>query len=105
MLIAPWNVTSIRARLERVTAWLKATQPDVLCLQELKADDKQLPGEAFEAAGYKWVASCQKTYNGVAILAKVPIGDVVCGDGIDDGQMRLISGTVGGVRILSVYAP
>src|SRR4051812_8005778 len=101
MLIASWNVNSIRARVERVAAWLKATQPDVVCLQELKAEEKDLP--AFE--GYHHAAACQKTYNGVAILAKTPISDVACGDGVEDGQARLIAGTVGGVRILSVYAP
>lgn len=107
MLIASWNVNSIRARLERVTSWLRATQPDVLCMQELKVAEKDFPGEAFAAAGYHWVAACQKTYNGVALVAKVPIGDVAIGldDGGDETQQRLISGTVGGIRILSVYAP
>jgi exodeoxyribonuclease-3 len=107
MLVASWNVNSIRARLDRVVAWLAEKQPDVVCLQELKVAEKALPGEAFEAAGYKWVAACQKTYNGVAILAKTPIEDVACGldDGEEDGQARLISGTVGGLRILSAYAP
>src|SRR5678815_302642 len=98
MLIASWNVNSIRARLDRVKAWLEATRPDVLCLQELKVEDKGLP--AFD--GYHCVAACQKTYNGVAILSKTPITDVVRGDGIDDGQERLIGGTVGGLRIWSV---
>src|SRR5690349_8193567 len=101
MLIASWNVNSIRARVERVQAWLQATQPDVLCMQELKAEEKQAP--VFE--GYYSVASFQKTYNGVAILSKTPITDVTRGDGSDDGQARLIAGTVGGLRILSVYAP
>ncbi len=107
MLIASWNVNSIRARIERVTAWLRTTQPDVLCMQELKVEEKGFPGGAFADAGYHWVAACQKTYNGVAILSKTPIADVVRGldDGVEDGQQRLISGTVGGLRILSVYAP
>src|SRR5437764_13645735 len=99
MLIASWNVNSIRARLERVTAWLKATQPDVVCLQELKAEE--MPA----LDGYQHAAACQKTYNDVAILSKTRISDVVCGDGVEDGQARLIAGTVGGLRILSVYAP
>jgi exodeoxyribonuclease-3 len=103
MVIASWNVNSIRARIDRVSAWLRATQPDVLCLQELKVEEKGLP--AFD--GYHCAAACQKTYNGVAILSKTPIADVAVGldDGIEDGQQRLISGTVGGLRILSVYAP
>src|SRR5690348_2340333 len=100
MLIASWNVNSIRARAERVQAWLQANQPDVLCMQELKAEESQLP--AF--AGYHCAASFQKTYNGVAILSKTPISDVVRGDGLEDGQSRLIAGTVGNIRILSVYA-
>jgi exodeoxyribonuclease-3 len=101
MLIASWNVNSIRARLDRVQAWLQATQPDVVCLQELKAEEMPPVIDW----GYQHAAHCQKTYNGVAILAKAPIEDVVCGDGVDDGQARLIAGTVGGIRILSVYAP
>jgi exodeoxyribonuclease-3 len=103
MLIASWNVNSIRARIDRVTAWLRAAQPDVVCLQELKAEEKDLP--AFE--GYHCAAACQKTYNGVALLSKTPITDVVrgFGDQVDDPQQRLISGTIAGVRILSVYAP
>ena|SRR5579859_4178022 len=99
MLIASWNVNSIRARIERLRAWLSATQPDVVCLQELKAEEMPV------LDGYHHAAACQKTYNGVAILAKTPIEDVACGDGIDDGQARLVAGTVGGVRVLSVYAP
>jgi exodeoxyribonuclease-3 len=101
MLIASWNVNSIRARLDRVQAWLQAAQPDVVCLQELKAEEMPPVIDW----GYQHAAHCQKTYNGVAILAKAPIEDVVCGDGVDDGQARLIAGTVGGIRILSVYAP
>jgi exodeoxyribonuclease III len=107
MLIATWNVNSIRARIDRVTAWLSAKQPDVLCMQELKVEEKDLPVDAFAALGYQSAHACQKTYNGVAILAKRPIENVLCGlsDGAEDNQQRLIAGTVDGIRILSVYVP
>lgn len=107
MRLASWNVNSIRARQERVLAWLDAKRPDVLCMQELKVEEKDFPAEAFEALGYRVVRACQKTYNGVAIAARVEISDVVSGldDGEDDPQQRLIAGTVDGVRILSAYVP
>jgi exodeoxyribonuclease-3 len=107
--IVSWNVNSIRARLDRALAWLDRHQPDVLCLQELKVEDKDLPREAFDKAGYHTAAVCQKTYNGVAILARRPrsLSDVRCGldDGIDDSQARLVAATCEGIRILSVYVP
>jgi exodeoxyribonuclease-3 len=107
MLIASWNVNSIRARIERVTAWLQARKPDVVCMQELKVEEKELPVEAFTQLGYRSVQACQKTYNGVAILAKAPLDYVACGldDGVDDPQQRLIAATVNGVRVICVYAP
>jgi exodeoxyribonuclease-3 len=107
--IATWNVNSIRARKERLVAWLAAQQPDVLCLQELKTTDHDFPLDEVHAAGYKFVACCQKTYNGVAILTRAPLvaENVQRGmdDGVDDPQARLIDATVGGVRVLSVYVP
>ena len=107
MLVATWNVNSIRARLQRVTSWLVTAKPDVLCLQELKVEEKDLPREDFEALGYRVAFSCQRSYNGVAIVSRLPVEDVVCGmsDGEDDAQARLIAGTVAGVRILSAYFP
>lgn len=107
MKLASWNVNSIRARLDRVVPWLQATQPDVLCLQELKTEEKDFPLEAFTALGYASVQVCQKTYNGVAILSRRPISDVRCGldDDEEDQQARLIAGTVEGLRILSAYVP
>jgi exodeoxyribonuclease-3 len=107
MLIATWNVNSIRARIERVTAWLAAQKPDVLCLQELKVEEKDYPVEAFRAVGYESVQACQKTYNGVAILSRRPMSDVQRGldDGVEDPQARLIEATVDGVRMVNVYAP
>jgi exodeoxyribonuclease-3 len=105
--VATWNVNSIRVRLERVLAWLAAKQPDVLCLQETKVEDKDFPYMAFEMAGYQAAHFGQKTYNGVAILSKEPLQDVHNGlDGDDeDFQCRLIAATVHGCRILSAYFP
>ena len=105
MLLATWNVNSIRARDERLLDWLQRRRPDVVCLQELKCTDDQFPYEAVEAAGYRAAVHGQKTYNGVAILAKKPIEDVANGfaDGGDDSEARVISGTVDGVRVVSVY--
>jgi exodeoxyribonuclease-3 len=105
--IATWNVNSVRARLDRLVAWLARHSPDALCLQELKVADEAFPFEAIERAGYRAVVHGQKTYNGVAILAREEPTDVACGlgDDIDDPQARLIAATVGGVRVLSAYVP
>lgn len=106
MRIATWNVNSIRARLDHVVDWLLDHQPDVLALQELKVVDEDFPAEALQEAGYRSVAYGQKTYNGVAILAREPIEDVRRGfdDGAEeDPQARIVRGTVGGVRIVNVY--
>lgn len=107
MKIAAWNVNSVRARLDRLVDWLKSAQPDVVCLQELKCADAEFPMEAVREAGYHAAVHGQKTYNGVAILAKTEPTDVVRGlsDGVDDSHSRLIAATVNGVRVLSVYAP
>jgi exodeoxyribonuclease-3 len=107
MKIAAWNVNSVRARLDRLVDWLKSTQPDVVCLQELKCQDTEFPMEAVREAGYHAAVHGQKTYNGVAILAKTEPQDVVKGlsDGVDDTHARLIAATVNGVRVVSVYAP
>jgi exodeoxyribonuclease-3 len=107
LTIATWNVNSIRARAERVAAWLASSGPDVLCLQELKVEDKSFPHEVFSAAGYEVAILGQKTYNGVAIAARSPLTDVVRGfdDGVEDPQARFIAATVAGVRVISVYVP
>ena len=107
MRLATWNVNSIRARLERATAWLKLRDPDVVCLQELKTDEASFPRDAFTALGYHAHAVCQKTYNGVAILSKRPIVDATVGmlDDVDDPQARLCAGTIDGVRVLCAYMP
>ncbi len=105
MLLATWNINSIRARQGRFLAWLAARRPDVLCLQELKCTEEQFPFEDVKAAGYSAAVFGQKTYNGVAILSKTPPEDVRLGleDGEDELGARLISAVVGGVRIVNVY--
>lgn len=107
MKIVTWNVNSIRSRQDRLLAWLTAHQPDVLCLQELKVEESLYPFEAIQALGYHSAVHCQKTYNGVAILSKLPPQDVRCGldDGSEDTQSRFISANIDGVRVISVYVP
>jgi exodeoxyribonuclease-3 len=107
MIIATWNVNSVNARLDHLVSWLKHRQPDVVCLQETKTVDDAFPRGPLEEAGYHVAVHGQKSYNGVAILAKTPIEDVQrgLGDNALDQQARLISGTVSGVRILSAYVP
>ncbi len=105
--ITTWNVNSIRQRLERVLAWIGRQAPDVLCLQETKVTDEDFPRDAFVAAGYRVETFGQKTYNGVALLAKAPLEDVERGlpDDAPDAQRRLIAATVEGLRIVNVYVP
>jgi exodeoxyribonuclease-3 len=105
--IATWNVNSIRARQARLLGWLASARPDVLCLQELKCTDADFPADAVREAGYEAVWHGQKTYNGVAILARAPLTDVTrgLGDGEEEGGARVIAATVGGVRVVSCYAP
>jgi exodeoxyribonuclease-3 len=107
MKIATWNINSVRARVERLCNWLKGTQPDLLFLQELKCTDEQFPHHEVKAAGYQAVVFGQKTYNGVAILSKEPVHDVVKGlnDGVDDDHARVIWCTVEGIRMCGLYAP
>lgn len=109
MKIATWNVNSVRAREGRLTAFLSREQPDVLCLQELKVVDGDFPHEAVRSCGYEAVTFGQKTYNGVAILARKDMAptNVSRGfeDGEDDPQARLIAADVLGVRVVSVYVP
>ncbi len=107
MKIATWNVNSIRARLERVLAWLEQHAPDVLCVQETKVVDDAFPLAEIEASGYRAVIHGQKTYNGVAILSRLPVAGEVRGfdDGEPDEQARLVAATVAGVRVISAYVP
>lgn len=106
MKIASWNVNSLKVRLPHLLDWLAEAAPEVVCLQELKLEDANFPRAEIEAAGYHVAFSGQKTYNGVALLARSPIEDVVCGNPhFPDEQKRLISGTVDGVRVVGAYMP
>ncbi len=107
MKISTWNVNSVRSRLERLLSWLDRWQPDVVCLQELKAQESNFPFEPLREAGYYAAVHGQKTYNGVAILSRSEPRDIVrsFGDGIDDPEARFISTLVEGVTVLCVYVP
>jgi len=106
MKIATWNVNSLKVRLPHLLDWLAEQQPDVLCLQELKQEDHNFPCAEIEAAGYQVAFSGQKTYNGVALLARQPITDVLYGNPhFPDEQKRLITGTVGDTRVICAYMP
>jgi len=104
--IATWNVNSLRVRLDHLRQWLAANPVDAIALQELKLPDEQFPREEIEALGFRAVHYGQKTYNGVAILARQQPADVVTGiPGDDDPQRRVIAATVGGIRLVNVYVP
>ncbi len=110
MKIASWNVNSVKARLEPALGWLKAANPDVVGLQEIKCQDEAFPRDAFEALGYNCAVHGQKSYNGVAILSKFPLEDVTPrlpgGDG--DDHSRYLEALVSGPRaccVLAAYTP
>jgi exodeoxyribonuclease-3 len=105
MRIATWNVNSVRARLERLVHWLGQHSPDVVCLQETKCLDEQFPREPLEELGYNIETFGQRTYNGVAILSKSPMDDVVRGFPGDDedAQRRVIGATIEDVLLLNLY--
>ncbi len=105
MKIASWNVNSLNVRLPHLKQWLRESQPDVVGLQETKLEDERFPDTALAALGYRSVFAGQKTYNGVAILARGhAIEDVQVGiPGFDDVQKRVIAATVNGVRIINFY--
>jgi len=106
MKLATWNVNSLKVRLPHLTDWLAKAQPDIVCLQELKLEDAKFPRAELEAAGYQSACAGQKTYNGVAILARAGLSDVSMGmAGFADEQKRVIAATVGGVRSVCVYCP
>ena len=86
MKIATWNINGVKARLDGALTWLKETNPDVACLQEIKCVDEKFPAEAFERLGYNVAVHGQKTYNGVAMLSKRPLEDVRRGLPEGDGD-------------------
>ena len=106
MQIATWNVNSLKIRLPHLLQWLRANPVDVLCLQETKLTDDKFPLAELNAAGYQVAFSGQKTYNGVAILSRHPIGEVVKNNPhYDDPQQRLLAATIEGVRFICAYVP
>jgi exodeoxyribonuclease-3 len=110
--ISTWNVNSIKQRLPRLLPWLDERQPDVVCLQETKlADDAfaALLGDELDTRGYEIATHGEAAWNGVAILSRVGLGDVVAGieggPGFPHQEARAVSATCGGIRITSVYVP
>src|SRR2546430_11509455 len=105
MLIASWNVNSIRARLEHVKTWLTTHNPDVLLLQELKATE--FPADLFKDLGYSSASVTQKAYNGVAILSRHPmeiISTTLVGDETDS-HARFLEAVIDGIRTANIYLP
>ena len=115
MLVATWNVNSIRSRIDHVKEWLITNNVDILCLQETKTEDQFFPVEIFSSLGYEVSLSGQKSYNGVAIISRIPISDIKIGFdsviseykdlSILSQQKRIISAEINGVRIINVYVP
>ena len=106
MKLATWNVNSIKVRLPQVLRWLQDNPVDVLCLQETKMTDDQFPVTELAAAGYQAAIAGQKTYNGVAILSRLPMTDIAKGNPLfADEQQRLIAATIAGVRVICAYVP
>ena len=106
MKLATWNINSLFVRLPQVLDWLQTNPVDVLALQELKLTDDKFPAAALQEAGYHAECFGQKTYNGVALLSRAPIAQVVRNiPGFDDDMARVISGEVGGVRVVGAYFP
>lgn len=106
--LASWNVNSLRVRLPQVLDWLAENQPDLLGLQETKLQDENFPFDALQAAGYNVVANGQKTYNGVALLARQPLAPTEIErelPGIDDPQRRFLAATCGPLRFINLYVP
>lgn len=111
MLIATWNVNSIKQRLENLISWLRQRRPDMVCLQETKCVDAAFPREPIEAEGYNVAVHGQKTFNGVAILSRLPFDEVTMRLPGDDGDDHarfieaVVSTPAGVVRVASLYLP
>lgn len=106
MRVATWNVNSLRVRLPHLLDWLAAARPDVVCLQETKTEDANFPLSQIRDAGYHAVYCGQKTYNGVAILARSPLTEVQHGiPDFSDDPKRVIAATAEDSRIICLYAP
>jgi len=115
LLIATWNVNSVRTRLSQIIDWINQVKPDILCLQETKVIDDNFPLKPFEELGYSVEVYGQKSYNGVAIISKIKAKNVQKGffDSSDSNQnidifldqKRLISTDINGIKIINVYVP
>jgi exodeoxyribonuclease-3 len=106
MKIATWNVNSMNVRQPHVVEWLQTHDPDVLVLQEIKQVTEKFPANDLQAIGYHSIASGQKTYNGVAVISKLPATDPATDfPDFDDPQRRILASTVGDVRIIDIYIP
>jgi exodeoxyribonuclease III len=111
LTIATWNVNSVRQRIDHLLAWLKEKSPDVVCLQEIKTINETFPTADIEALGYNVAVHGQKTFNGVALLSKLPLEDVrsgLPGDPSDDQARYLeavVSHKTGVFRVASIYLP
>ena len=105
--IASWNVNSIKARLPNILSWLETAGPDVALLQELKTVEENFPRLEIEALGYRCAVLGQKSYNGVAILSKAPLEDVLEGlpGDTEDEQARYLEATTFGLRVACIYLP
>lgn len=108
MKIASWNVNSLKVRMPHLLDWLGSARPDLVGLQETKCVDEAFPHEAIEEAGYRAIFTGQKTYNGVAILSRLPAeaDDIVHAlPGLEDPQKRVIAATYADVRFINLYVP
>lgn len=104
MKIVSWNVNSLNVRLPHLEQWLAGFGPDVVGIQETKLEDHKFPAARLAELGWNVVYAGQKTYNGVALLARQSISDVQVGiPGFQDPQQRVIAGTIGGVRVINLY--
>ena len=104
--LASWNVNSLKVRLDHVLAWLDSSQVDVLGIQETKLVDEQFPAAVFIERGYHLAYAGQKTYNGVAVISRRPISDVVTDiPGLEDPQRRILAVTLGDLRLINLYVP
>lgn len=106
--LATWNVNSVRSRHDHLIQWLSLRKfPEVVCLQETKVIDVDFPRAELESLGYQVAIHGQKSYNGVAILSKFPMSDILIGVGMPniDKEARVISATIEGIRVINVYVP
>ena len=104
--LASWNVNSLNVRLEQVLNWLESTNTDILALQETKLTDEKFPTQLFTDRGYHVFFAGQKTYNGVAIVSKYPIHEVVTDiPDLVDPQRRILAATIAGIRVVNLYVP